>query len=385
MSNDFTIKQLSCLDEISCESWNSLIDTDNPFVRYEYLFGLERFDCLKTHGWIPCHLTIYSGSSLVGALPLYLRSNSYGEFVFDWSWADAFERAGGKYYPKLVSAIPFAPVAGPRILVNSKHPQANFIMQLLLKTVLSTIKSNHLSSYHCLFPHESKNLYLEHGLLERHTIQYHWRNQNYSVFNHFLDSLNSKKRKQIRRERRKVKENMIEVDCFTGSQMNENLWDIYYEFYCSTFHKRWGNPRLTKDFFSSLSKSMPSETLIILAKVAEKYIAGSFLMTANNTLYGRHWGCIEQLPYLHFELCYYQPIQYCIDKGIKYFDAGVQGEHKLARGFDPVITNSYHWIEDINFRAAINKFLIHEKREISLYANELSKHLPYKNEAKIDI
>ena len=167
--------------------------------------------------------------------------------------------------------------------------------------------------------------------------------------------------------------------------MNEYLWDVYYEFYCSTFHKRWGNPRLTKDFFSSLSNSMPSETLIILAKAGENYIAGSFLMKGNDTLYGRHWGCVEQLPYLHFELCYYQPIQYCIEKGINYFDAGVQGEHKLARGFDPVITNSFHWIEDINFRTAIEEFLVHEKREINLYVNELSLHLPYKNEAKIEI
>ncbi len=385
MSNDFIIKQLSSLDEIPCESWNSLIDTDNPFVRYEYLYGLERFDCLKSHGWVPCHLVLYSGSSLTGALPLYIRTNSYGEFVFDWSWADAYERAGGKYYPKLVSAIPFAPVSGPRLLVNPKHPQVDIVKQQLIEKVLQIIKSNHLSSYHCLFPSQSENIFLEKNLLQRHTVQYHWRNQGYIDFNDFLGSMNSKKRKQIRRERKKIIESMVDIECYTGGQMNEYLWDVYYEFYCSTFHKRWGNPRLTKDFFYSLSNSMPSETLIILAKAGENYIAGSFLMKGKNTLYGRHWGCVEQLPYLHFELCYYQPIQYCIEKGIKFFDAGVQGEHKLARGFDPVITNSFHWIEDINFRTAIEEFLVHEKREINVYVNELSLHLPYKNEAKIEI
>ncbi|NNE37804.1 MAG: GNAT family N-acetyltransferase, partial [Gammaproteobacteria bacterium] len=315
MSNEYSIKQLSCIQEVSAIDWNTIANTSNPFVSHEYLSGLERFDCLDNHGWIPCHIVAYSGDVLVGGIPLYIRSNSYGEFVFDWAWADAYERAGGSYYPKLVSAIPFAPVSGPRILAHPDNPHANSIRLLLLKHVIQLIKINNLSSYHCLFPDDSENIFTENKLLQRHTVQFHWQNKNYTDFREFASQLTSKKRKQILRERKKVFDNGIVVDIFRGDQMNEELWSSYYEFYCSTFYRRWGNPRLTKEFFYSLSVNLPEQTLVFMASAGSKYIAGAFLMLGNQTLYGRHWGCIEQHPYLHFELCYYQAIDYAIAYG----------------------------------------------------------------------
>ncbi len=378
MSNEYTINRLSSIKEVSRNDWNALTDVSNPFVRHEYLSGLEEFDCLDNHGWIPYHLVIFSGNLMVGALPLYLRSNSYGEFVFDWAWADAYEKAGGKYYPKLVSAIPFAPVIGPRVLTNQNQREAKIITRMLIQHVLQIIKVNGLSSVHFLFNNDPGDIYLENKLLQRHTIQYHWKNKGYRDFDDFLDTLTSKKRKQIRRERNKISTEKLQIDLLNGNEMDDDKWDIYYDFYCSTFYKRWGNPRLTKSFFKSISVSMPDQTLVILARLGSEYVAGSFLMIGANTLYGRHWGCLSQLPYLHFELCYYQPIEYCIKNNINTLDAGVQGEHKLARGFEPILAESYHWIENSQFRSAISKYLMHETSEINIYLQELKSHLPYK-------
>ncbi len=379
MSNEYTIKQLSCISDIAAKDWNALAGVSNPFIRHEYLSGLELHDCLDNHGWIPNHLVVFSGNILVGALPLYIRNNSYGEFVFDWAWADAYERAGGKYYPKLVSAIPFAPVTGPRILTIPDHQQRIAISRILIQHVLQIVKVNNISSFHCLFSKDQEDLYLENNLLQRHTIQYLWRNKGYRDFKDFLDLFTSKKRKQIKRERNKIASSNLKIEIYHGNELNDVLWNVFYDFYCSTFYKRWGNPRLTKNFFKSLSASLPEQTLVILAKSGSEYVAGSFLMDDKHTLYGRHWGCSEHHPYLHFELCYYQPIEYCIQKSICSLDAGVQGEHKLARGFEPVIANSFHWIENKHFRTAIGEYLIHEKEEMDNYIKALKAHLPYKS------
>jgi predicted N-acyltransferase len=379
LSQEYSIRRLTSLSAVSAEDWNHLTDKSNPFVRHEYLYGLEKYDCLTSHGWTPCHLTVYSGNNLTGAMPLYMRNNSYGEFVFDWAWADAYERAGGKYYPKLVTAIPFAPVIGPRLLVHSDTPEYIKIKQLLIENVLRLVDDNDLSSYHCLFTDNAdQTIFYENKLLTRSTCQFHWHNNHYRDFNDFLESLTSKKRKQIKRERRKVENDGIEIEILLGNEITNEQWQAYYHFYCTTFYTRWGNPRLTLEFFMSLSESMPNNTLLILAKFQNEYIAGAFLMKGNDTLYGRHWGCSSQFPFLHFELCYYQAIEYCIKNNIQKLDAGVQGEHKLSRGFQPYLAISHHWIQHAGFRNAIADYLVTEKKEVEQHVEILKSHLPFK-------
>lgn len=377
--SDLSIRRLTSLESINPEEWNGLVNTDNPFLTYEFLHGLEEHDCLQGQGWTPCHFAVYSNNILVGALPLYIKTNSYGEFVFDWLWADAYQRAGGYYYPKLVSAIPFTPVRGPRLLINDTFPDSSAVKNLLLDEIIETTKTTGMSSFHCLFPEQTDQaFYLQHNLLSRKGVQFHWHNRGYSDFDDFLGSLTSKKRKKIKRERRQVNEQGIEIEILTGSQINTVQWKIFYEFYCSTFYRRWGSPRMTYDFFLSLSEKLPDQTLLILARHKREYVAGAFAMLGGGTLYGRHWGCSNQYPYLHFELCYYQTIEYCIRHGLDTVDAGVQGEHKLSRGFQPVATCSYHWIQHPDFMQAVKNFLDREKVEIDAYIEALNRHLPFK-------
>lgn len=379
MPETLTVKQFNSLAGVDPAAWNALTDRGNPFVSHEYLFGLERHDCLDEHGWVPSHLGVFDEGRLVGAMPLYARTNSYGEFVFDWAWADAYERAGGSYYPKLVSAIPFAPVIGPRLL-TADHPMAGAIRAALLARALEMIDATGMSSFHCLFAGATDHpAFARKHLLERLTCQYHWFNRGYRDFQDFLDSLSSKRRKQIRRERRQVAEAGIEVEVLRGDAIRPEQWEVFHGFYCSTFHRRWGNPRLTLDFFRSLSDTLPDRTLLILARRGGRYVAGAFSMLGSDTVFGRHWGCGEHLPFLHFELCYYQTIEFCIMHGLKTVDAGVQGEHKLSRGFEPVMARSFHWIRHPGFREAVAEYLDRETREMNWYLENLSTHLPYKS------
>jgi len=378
-TTQLTINRLETLKSIKADDWNRLVDSDNPFLSYEFLSGLEKYKCLEAHGWIPCHLVAYANADLIGALPLYIKTDSYGEFVFDWSWADAYERAGGSYYPKLVSAIPFTPVRGPRLLIDNTYHDIAAVKNALISESIALANTAGLSSLHCLFPEQmDADLFLQHDFLLRKTCQFHWHNHGYRDFEDFLDTLTSKKRKKIKRERRQISESNIEIEVLTGSQINESQWQSFYEFYCSTFYRRWGSPRLSYDFFLSLSENLPDKTLLILAKSNQSYVAGAFAMLGGNTLYGRHWGCSKQYPNLHFELCYYQTIEYCIRYKLDTLDAGVQGEHKLSRGFQPQATLSCHWIRNPGFRDAIRNFLAQESPGIDAYINGLSSHLPYK-------
>ena len=379
MRNNFDIEQLPGLDAIPSKSWNRLIGDDNPFLRHEYLCGLERDNCLKDHGWIPGHIVAYSDGLLAGALPLYFRTNSYGEFVFDWVWTDAYERAGGEYYPKLVSAIPFAPVIGPRLLVDQACNPVDKIKRLLLEHVVKLAESMGISSFHCLFPDMcDRDILSGFNLLQRTTCQFHWFNDAFRDFQDFTDTLTSKRRKQIKKERKQVLDNHIEIEVLTGDQISDEQWQVFYNFYCSTFERRWGSPRLTLGFFHSLSDRMPGNTLLILAKHGKNYVAGAFSMLGHDTVHGRHWGRSEYFPFLHFELCYYQTIEYCINNKLSKVDAGVQGEHKLRRGFRPVRASSYHWIRHPQFKMAIEAYLTRESLEMDWYFDNLNRHLPFK-------
>lgn len=380
--SQLVIRHQHGLGDVDTAQWNRLNREQNPFLSHEYLHGLETTGCLQPEGWLPRHITVELNGQLVAAMPLYLRSNSYGEFVFDWAWAEAFERAGGRYYPKLVSAIPFSPVRGQRLLVDDTFEGGADLRRLMIEQVIDSAETANLSSFHCLFPvDEEVSVFTGCNLLKRKGFQFHWHNHAYCDFDDFLDGLTSKKRKQIRRERRQAVAAGISVEVLSGNEISDEQWQVFYDFYCATFYRRWGNPRLTTDFFRLLSEKMPAATLLILARQNGKYVAGAFAMLGKNTLYGRHWGCSRELPFLHFELCYYQTIDYCINKGLAVLDAGVQGEHKLSRGFDPVATWSCHWIQHPGFRASIEDFLRRETRELDTYIDKLNRHLPYKTPA----
>ncbi len=367
------------LQTIPAKAWELLESADNPFLSYPFLAGLEKYDCLRPQYWQPCHIAIEENGGLLGLLPLYIKQDSYGEFVFDWAWADAYQRAGRRYYPKLVAAIPFTPVAGARLLVN-KTADKRDIQHKLIRAAVTLMRENKLSSLHVLFPAgDEADFLLEGQALQRITCQYHWFNQGYRDFQDFTDSLTSKKRKQLLRERRGVREAGVEIERLDSGAISAAQWETFYRFYCATFYKKWSEPRLSLDFFKALGRQLPDNTLLILAKKANRAIAGAFAMLDKDTLYGRHWGAAETLPFLHFELCYYQTIEHAIQRRLKRLDAGVQGEHKLARGFSPVAMRSAHWIREADFRQAIAENLKRETGAMYEHIEMLKGHLPYKN------
>lgn len=288
------------LQTISAEKWQTLDTAGNPFLSYPYLSGLEKYNCLKNQRWQPSHIVIEDNNELIGLLPLYIKGDSYGEFVFDWAWAEAYQQAGRNYYPKLVSAIPFAPVSGARLLVNKNHDSA-VIEKTLLDAALSLMDDKNFSSLHILFPDKGNmNTCTDNAGLERITCQYHWHNNHYRDFQDFTDSLSSKKRKRILKERRGIKNSGIEIERLSGKEITISQWQVFYQFYCNTFYSKWGEPRLTLDFFLSLGEKLPEQTLLILAKQNNEYIAGAFAMSDRETLYGRHWGCSQYVAFLHF-------------------------------------------------------------------------------------
>ncbi|MGH8121018.1 MAG: GNAT family N-acetyltransferase, partial [Gammaproteobacteria bacterium] len=309
----------------------------------------------------------------------YLKTNSIGEFVFDWDWAEACERAGMNYYPKLVSAVPFAPVAGARLLVRDDVVDQAQLRRSLIHAAVEIARKSGISGVHFLFPEApDEEALAQQGCMIRRAFQYHWHNRQYERFDDFLEGLNSKRRKQIKKERAAVKTAGIEIEILHGSEISDRHWSTFQQFYTSTFHRKWGEPRLNLPFFQSLSRNLPQATLLFLARLHNKYIAGAFAMRNADTLYGRHWGCLDQYRFLHFELCYYQTIEYCIRQRLRVLDAGVQGEHKVHRGFLPAPVCSAHWIADGNLRRAIERYLNEERQLIMHHMQQLSLHSAYK-------
>lgn len=378
--SDLRIECVQQLDSIPAADWDALQRHGNPFLSHDFLAGLERHDCLALHGWSPQHLILRQGERLLAALPLYQRDNSFGEFVFDWSWADAHERSIGPYYPKLVSAVPFTPVSGPRLLLHPQAPAGSG--KQLVEQAVTLAEREALSSLHILFPDQpadtAEDVFTAAGLMLRRSCQYHWYNPGYKDFDDFLAALTSKRRKEIRRERRSLDNSGLVIEILRGTEITPEHWAVFYDFYCSTFERKWGAPRLTRDFFSHLTTSTTSEPLLILARIGGRHVAGAFAVIGSDTLYGRHWGCNAGYRNLHFELCYYQTIEFCIRHGLRHLDAGAQGEYKISRGFVPVATRSYHWLRDRRFHRAVADFLGHEHPLIEDYIAELSRHTAYK-------
>lgn len=369
--------------EVPEAEWNGLEGgIHNPFLRHEFLSGLERHGCVsKKWGWHPRHLLLEDdGGGLLGALPLYLKDNSYGEFVFDWSWADAYQRAGQNYYPKLVSGIPYSPVTGPRLLVADGADRAA-IKRQLGEAVLAYARSEGVSSLHINFTDDEDTEVLQSlGMMRRTGTQFHWLNRGYANFDDYLATFSSSKRKKLKRERRRVAEQEIEIELLDGHQATAEQWQIFTRFYLATFDKHWGYATLNEGFFRHLGQTLPENVVLIMARHQGEYVAAALSLRSNDTLYGRHWGCTEEFHSLHFELCYYQGIEYCIANGIARFEPGAQGEHKVGRGFEPVPTWSAHWLADPQFAAAVKSYLAHEHEAMQDYMSELRGHLPYKRD-----
>lgn len=361
-------------------AWNRLAGGSNPFVRHEFLSALETHRCVgEGTGWLPQHLAVHDGERLVGAAPQYLKYNSYGEFVFDWAWADAYERAGLRYYPKLVIAVPYTPAAGPRLLALA-GASGDSAINVLVDGSLAYAREQGVSSLHWLFTEPADTRRLEAaGLLRRTGCQYHWHNPGYRDFHDFLDSLTSKRRKEIRRERRAVREAGLRIEVLKGSEVTEAQWTHYYHFYRSIFDRKWGMPTLTAGFFRQIGEALGENVILVLARHEGRYIAGSLCLRGTDALFGRHWGCSRYVPNLHFELCYYQTIEYCIRNGLSRFEAGAQGEHKISRGFLPVPTMSMHWLAHKGFRITVSEFLRREAEEMRRSMRQLAEQSPFRS------
>ncbi len=383
-----TVKIVTHLGDVngaaSCETWDACANPDpgryNPFVSFAFLKALEDAGTVGGRsGWMSRHLVLEDESGAVaGVAPAYVKSHSQGEFVFDHGWADAYMQAGGRYYPKLQMAVPFTPVPGPRLLVKP-GPRAAADEQVLAAAAIELASQTGLSSVHITFlEKETQARLVPLGFLARTGQQFHWQNQGYANFEHFLETFASRKRKSVRKERAEALSAGIEIEHISGSGITEAHWDAFFEFYTDTGNRKWGRPYLNRKFFSLLGQAMPEACLLVMAKRDSAYIAGALNIIGGDCLYGRYWGSIEHHPFLHFEVCYYQAIDYAIAHKLARVEAGAQGEHKLARGYLPVETYSAHWIADPALRHAVERYLKQERAAVSVANTELAEMGPYR-------
>jgi uncharacterized protein len=376
-SNSQRLESKSEAAESTCEE-----DTDNPFVTHDFLCSLEESGAATARtGWLGRHLLVEDeNGATLAAMPAYLKSHSRGEYVFDHGWAEAFERAGGNYYPKLQVSVPFTPVTGPRLLVR-RGPSALAAREALIAGALELVKRERASSLHITFPTEAEwNYLIGLGFLARNDRQFHWLNEGYKTFDDFLAALSSRKRKMIKRERREALSGGVEILRLTGSDLTEEAWDAFFAFYMDTGSRKWGTPYLNRAFFSIVGERMREKIVLVMAKRAGQFIAGALNFLGHSAIYGRYWGAIEQRPFLHFEICYYQAIEYAIEHGLKVVEAGAQGAHKIPRGYRPVTTHSAHYIAHASFRRAVADYLQNERAYVAAEAEELSAALPFRSE-----
>lgn len=379
LDSHYRMRITSSLSDIGKNQWDALLSTQtkpNPFLSYTFLDALhESGSASDDTGWKPCFLSIWDANELIAAMPLYEKAHSYGEYVFDWAWADAYHRHGLPYYPKLLSAIPFSPVTGNRLLAKNNHAR-HLLVQLLTKIQ----ETNQFSSSHILFPTEDEAIALqEHGYMLRKGVQFHWVNQGYQDFDGFLASLDQKKRKNIRAERRKVTEAGIRFQHIKGEEASTEDWIYFKRCYDETYREHHSSPYLNLSFFLQIGKQMPEHIHLIFAEREGIRVAASLLIYDEKTVYGRYWGCTESYPCLHFETAYYQSIEFCIHQGIQIFEGGAQGEHKMARGFLPQQTWSAHYIHETGFADAVSRFLERESVGVEQYMDELLERNPYKS------
>ena len=379
-STHLTIKIYPTIADISADAWNALIKDNNPFLRHEFLNALEVHNCVgETFGWLPHHIAIYDEGDLVAAMPVYEKHNSYGEFVFDNAWADAWQRSGFRYYPKLVVAVPYTPTTGQRLLV--KHHDVAEINAVLINTLGALAEKMQASGLHILFPNDDEQNWLEQQehFFHRHDCQFHWSNKNYQCFDDFLAELTAKKRKNIRQERRRVEKAGVSFRVLDGNTATDKDWQQFNHFYQKTFDEKWGTATLNEAFFKAVAHAIPEQIVLVMADQDDECIAGALMYCSDTTLYGRYWGCTEDVDALHFEACYYQGIDYCIQHGLERFEPGAQGEHKIARGFVPTLTRSSHWLAENPFQDSIEQYVKQEQEAIAQYIDDCMQRIPYRD------
>ena len=372
-----TVEVVTDISSVEAEQWDALAGDDNPFVEHAFLQALEESRCVgDDSGWLPLHLTLRDCSgALAGAMPLYLKTDSYGEYIFDWSWADAAMRGGIAYYPKLVSAVPFTPATGPRVLARDDDHE--LVAQALFRAAADLERRLGCSSTHVLFcSPEEQRLAAEGGFLSRVTTQFHWQNDGYESFDDFLATFRSQNRKAVRRERRKAREAGLRIEVLRGDELGDHQWESLYAFYRDTTTRKWGQPYLNRRFFELLRERLAERVVASLAHDGERCVAGALCMHKGAHLYGRYWGCVESYDMLHFELCYYRPIELCIARGWSRFDAGAQGGHKYHRGFRPVLTWSAHRLVSPELHDAVGRYLVHERAAVRAHCEQLRDERP---------
>ena len=378
---------LDSIQEVSKDEWERVLNSDYPFLKYDFLKTLEITKCVSPEqGWTPLHLVVSSDEEILALMPLYIKTDSQGEFIFDWSWADAYYRNGLDYYPKLVSSIPFTPASGPRILISSKARSSEIIKEVshALKQVT---KDSNFSSVHILLAGKDEiTNFSDQDFSLRTSYSFHWFNKDYTSFNHFLEDMTSRQRKNIKKERNKIIEQGINLIRVTGNEITLEMIESFYQFYQVTYLKRGMRGYLNFEFFKKIVETIPESIMLVLAQnPSGQYVAGALNFFDQEKLYGRYWGCLEEYDSLHFETCYYQGIEFCIDEKLHSFDPGVQGEHKIKRGFCPIETFSAHWIKDLRFKEAIDDFLDREREHVLEYNQDRRALLPFKKEVTQDL
>ena len=401
-SSDIKLEAVGSIEQIAADDWNACANTArysssgalsassctlekayNPFVSYSFFEALEKSASASARaGWLPRHLIARRDGQIVGIVPCYLKNHSQGEYVFDHGWADAFERAGGHYYPKLQAAVPFTPATGPRLLVRPGDDEAQ-VREALAGGLIGLCDATDASSVHVTFAREDEWTFLaKHGFLQRTDRQFHWINDGYGTFEDFLATLNSRHRKAIRRERRDALANGITIHHLTGKDITPEAWDAFFEFYMETGSRKWGRPYLTRAFYKRVGETMADDILLVMAKRDGQWIAGAINFIGSDTLFGRNWGAIEHHPFLHFEVCYYQAIDFAIRRGLKRVEAGAQGEHKIARGYLPQTTYSAHYIANPSLRRAVRDYLEHEREYVQDAVRELTEAGPFRKDTR---
>lgn len=381
-SCEITLEAVSSVGQITADEWNACAQSGgayNPFVAHAFFSALEASgSAVARTGWAARHLVARMGGAAVGIVPCYLKNHSQGEYVFDHGWADAYARAGGSYYPKLQATVPFTPATGPRLLVRD-GPDAARVREALAGGLVALCGVTHASSVHVTFAREDEWTFLAaHGFLQRTDQQFHWSNEGYGTFEDFLATLASRHRKAIRRERRDALANGITIHPLTGNDITADAWDAFFEFYIETGSRKWGRPYLTRAFYDQIGETMAKDVLLVMAKREGQWIAGAINFIGSDTLFGRHWGAVEHHPFLHFEVCYYQAIDFAIRRGLKRVEAGAQGEHKIARGYLPQTTYSAHYIADPALRRAIRDYLKQERSYVQEAVRELTEAGPFR-------
>ena len=379
---EITLEAVSSIGQIPADEWNACANTDgayNPFVSHAFFTALETSgSAIARTGWAPRHLVARIAGQVAGIVPCYLKNHSQGEYVFDHGWADAYAHAGGSYYPKLQATVPFTPATGPRMLVRPGD-HATRVRETLAAWLIALCGATHASSVHVTFAQEDEWAFLaKQGFLQPTDQQFHWRNKGYGTFEDFLATLASRHRKAIRRERRDALANGITIHPLTGSDITTDAWDAFFEFYMETGSRKWGRPYLTRAFYTMVGETMAKDVLLVMAKRDGKWIAGAINFIGSDTLFGRHWGAIEHHPFLHFEVCYYQAIDFAIRRGLKRVEAGAQGEHKIDRGYLPQTTFSAHYIADPALRSAIREYLTRERTYVQETVRELTDAGPFR-------